>query len=148
MAYYGTPEDGDVYFAQLYGRREWKDALTADKRAALFEATQSIDRFNYLGSKTSTTQELQFPRGGDTTVPKDIEYATYEEAYQILKGGDVEDELQKIRVQQEKFGQVQTQYFPGTKPSENVTAGILSSKAWRLIVKYFRPANQIQIVRV
>ena len=148
MAYYGTVEDGDIYFAQLRGRTEWKTATSTEKLQVLFEATQAIDMFNYIGCKTSESQELQFPRNGETTVPRDIVYATFEEAYQLLCDRDSDEELRELRVQQRRFGQVQTQYMPGVKPASNVTAGILSSKAWRLISQYFRQVTEIQIVRV
>lgn len=146
--YYGTIAGGDLYFSRLIGREEWKCASGGDKLAALFEATQHIDRFNYLGTKATSNQYLQFPRGLNTTVPKDIEYATYEEAYQILCGRDIEDELESLRVHQRKFGTLQTTYLQGVRPAPNVTAGILSSKAWRMIYPYFCQPDEIQLVRV
>lgn len=145
---YGSVFCGDIYFSNLFGREEWKCASDQDKNAALFEATQSIDRFNYLGQKTTCTQKLQFPRGNDTCVPKDIEYATYEEAYQILTGRSNEDELAAFRMQQQRFGPVHVQYMPGARLPPNVAAGILSSKAWRLIAPYFRRAEEIKLIRV
>jgi hypothetical protein len=146
--FYGTPDDGDLYFARLLGREEWKDATGEEKYAALYEATQHVDRFNYIGDKADPTQYLEFPRGLDTTVPRDIVVAVYEEAYQILCGRDIEEELNEVRVQQRRFGSVHTQYMPGVRPAPNVTAGILSSKAWRLIYPYFRRVDEVHLVRV
>ena len=146
--YYGTPYDGDIYFARLVGRVEWKTASLEDKYAALFEASQVINSFNYIGCKTDDSQILEFPRGLDLLIPQDIKYATYEEAYQILCGRNAEEELNELRIQSHKFGTVQTQYMQGVKPPPTVTAGMLSSKAWRLLSPYFRRAEEIQLVRV
>ena len=148
MSNYGTVAGGDLYFAQLFGRDEWKEATSEEKQQALFEATQHIDRFSYIGCKNTDTQLLQFPRGTDTTVPQDIEYATYEEAYQILCGRDIEADLRELRVQQRRFDKVHTTYMPGIKPTPNVAAGILSSKAWRMIFPYFRRVDEVHLVRV
>jgi len=148
MSIYGSVSDGDLYFANLFGRDAWKEASVADKNAALFEATQTIEMYNYRGDKTDPNQTLQFPRGGDTVVPTNIVWAAYEEAYQILRGRDNEAEVKDLRVQQRKFGQVVTQYMPGAKAPPNVAAGMLSSKAWRLLTPYFRLAEEIKLIRV
>lgn len=146
--YYGSPLGGDIYFSRLMGREEWKSADDETKLQALFEATQHIDRFSFIGAKATVAQYLQFPRGLQTTVPLDITYATYEEAYQIMLGRDIEDELNELRIQQRRFDKINTQYMQGVKPSPNVTAGILSSKAWRMIAPYFSRADEIQLVRI
>lgn len=148
MTVYGSAVDGDVYFAQLFGREAWKEASEPDKNAALFEATQTIEMYNYCGDKTDPNQELQFPRGGDIFPPRNIIYATYEEAYEILRGRSNENELKDLRVQQRKFGQVVTQYMPGAKAPPNVAAGMLSSKAWRLLSPFFRLPGDVKLIRV
>lgn len=146
--YYGSPFDGDLYFARLLGHVEWKTATLEDKYAAIYQASQLINSFNFIGWVTDPTQILEFPRGGDLTVPVDIKYAVYDEAYQLLCGRDAEDELNELRIQSHKFGTVQTQYMQGVKPPPTVAAGMLSSKAWRRIQPYLLRADEIKLVRV
>ncbi|MDE1971181.1 MAG: hypothetical protein KGI50_06445 [Patescibacteria group bacterium] len=146
--YYGSVQGGDVYFARKYGRDAWKEAEDDDKVAVLTEATQHIEQLNYFGRKTSCTQTMQFPRGGDTSVPLAIQYATYEEAYQILLGRDVDEDARNRTVQQRKFGPVSTTYLLDARQPANVGAGILSTIAWRFLIPYLRRAEDITLVRI
>jgi hypothetical protein len=143
MSNYGTPEDGDLYFAQLFKKDIWKNSSRDDKQASL-----NIDRFNFVGCPATTTQTLQCPRGLQTSIPTDIIYATYEEAYQVLSGKDIEDALNEYRIQERRFANIHTIYIPGVKVPQHVAAGILSSKAWRLIYPYLSRPDEITLVRV
>ncbi len=148
LLHYGTVLGSDVYFSRQYKRDSWRNASDGDKQKLLYQVTQHFELLNYKGSKTVETQLLQFPRGGDTVVPSNIEYAVYEEAYQILIGRDYEQESQNLNIVQHRFGPVSTTYRNGDSTTNNVTAGILSSVAWRLIYPYLRRADEIQIIRV
>lgn len=50
----------------VYDPSAWTDATTAQRQAALAEATINIDRGHYLGVPYYTTQRLKFPRGNVT----------------------------------------------------------------------------------
>ena len=57
--------------------------------SAIKRATVAIDRlFMFTGTQTSSTQALAFPRNGETTIPKAVQYATAELAAQMLNGFD------------------------------------------------------------
>ncbi len=146
--FYGTVVGADVYFSRKYGHEVWKNAKDDDKIAVLIEATQHIDLLNYYGSKTVSSQVLEFPRGGDTSVPTNIIYATYEEAYQILSGRDIVNEVRDLGVYQRKFGPVSTTYLQNINAPLHVAAGIISSIAWQLLCPYLRRADSVTLVRV
>lgn len=148
LLHYGTVLGGDVYFSRQYKRDKWRTTSDGDKQKVLYQATQHLELLNFLGDKTDSDQLLQFPRGGDTVVPANIEYATYEEAYQIIAGKDYESELNTLGIQKQQFGPVSTTYMNNQSPMPFVTAGILSSVAWRLVSPYLRRAEEIQLIRV
>ena len=71
-------DDTDDFFdAQITAVQAgvWEDATDEEKKAALIEATRIMERLNWAGSKADEDQDLQFPRGDDTTVPDDIQHA-------------------------------------------------------------------------
>lgn len=144
-AYYGTTADADAYFSRRLHSDDWENAEEDDKIKSLYQATDIIDRLNFIGDKTDADQELEFPRGGDTTVPEDIKKATYEVAIKLLKGEDIDRDLTVTR---RKFGpQIETEYDPKATPV-NRAAGILSTHAWRLLLPYLRDYNSVSLVRV
>lgn len=146
--YYGSPQGGDVYFSRKYGHDAWKAASEDDKISVLVESTRRIDLLNFFGRKTISTQPQQFPRGGDTQVPKEIAYAAYEESYQILLGRDIDQETLNRNVQQRKFGPVSTTYLMNARYPANVGAGILSTVAWRFLIPYLRRSEDVTLVRI
>lgn len=168
---YGTVVDGDVYFATRLHSEAWDLASALDKTKALYTATRSIDRLNFKGNKTavynlyigvtdpdditdaqiraaSLTQELEFPRDGDTTVPKEVEEACYEIAYSLLDGVDPEMEIENIGLSGTSFAGVKTNYDRTNQPVEHLSNGIASSMAWRLLKPYLRFSRAVKIFRV
>jgi hypothetical protein len=96
------------------------------------------------------SQPLQFPRGADTTVPADIEYATYEEALALLTAGGPNAayyELARHGIQSEAFTGVSVTYAHTTAPA-HLANGILSAAAWRYLVRYLRDKRGVRISRV
>lgn len=146
--YYGSINGGNIYFSKRLRTEDWEMASDEDKQKALFEATYAIDRLNYKGSRTVTTQKLQFPRDGDTVVPRDIEYATYEVAIVLLSGLDPEAEALNLQTAMTKFAGATIAHNPFRSPLPYVLAGIHSAKAWRLIYPYLRVVNTISLTRV
>lgn len=145
--FYGTTLGGDIYFSRKVRRSAWTTASDADKLASLYEATGLIDRLNFKGDKTDDTQKLEFPRGGDTEVPDDIEKATYEVAYQLLNGLDPNLEADLANLSRNKLGSIETEYTNANN-QPYVTAGIFSSVAWGLIYPYIRDPSTVNLMRV
>ena len=110
-------------------------------------ATEAIDRLNYLGEKTDSSQANQFPRDADTVVPDDIKIACAEIAIMLLDGFDVELELEQLKMVSQGYANVRSTY-DRTTPPPHIVAGIASSVAWRYIKPYLRDVNSFLINRV
>jgi hypothetical protein len=147
-AYYGSIQDGDLYFSKRLRIDDWEVATPQDKVKALYEATSIIENLNFRGCKAVSTQRLQFPRGSDTVVPEAINNAAYEIAILLLGGLDPEIESQNANVKQFKFGQITTEYSDSKSTPPHVSAGIFSAKAWRLLYPFIRQNTEVDLVRV
>ena len=146
MSFYGSAAGGDTYFSTRMGAEVWDSATTADKEKALSHATRAVDRLPLIGSKTSDTQTLEFPRGGDATVPTKIVEAIYEEALQLLDGRDIEIERHNDSVVAESFAGFRSTYR--LRSEDHLGAGILSTEAWRLISPYVQSSDSLRLDRV
>ena len=144
---YGTVAEADAYFILILSNDVWDNALASDKTKALEMATRAIDDLNYLLEKTVSTQELEFPRGTDTTVPTPIKEAAYESALAFLEGFDPEQESVQLGVVQNSFTMVNTKYDP-EYTSEHIRAGIPSVKSWRLLFPYLVDPRNLTLSRV
>jgi hypothetical protein len=137
MNYYGTVALADEFFEDRLLTQWWFGSTVRDRERSLIMATRAIDRLNYAGEKTSDDQELQFPRGNDSTVPDDILNAAYECALKYICGVDIDDEIRNIGM-----GGVQIAGGRGSvKPSfvpEHLRAGIPSAEAWIYLRPYLR----------
>jgi len=145
--YYGSTRGGDVYFSRRLRSDDWEQSSEGDKQKSLFEATSMVDRLNFKGAKSISTQRLQFPRDGDTRIPTDIEYATYEIAILLLGGLDPEAETSNLSSQKNKFGNIHIEYHERRSPFPYMLAGIYSAKAWRFLFPYIRDSKTVDIVR-
>lgn len=134
---YGTVLGADTYFNQRLNSDAWTAATNSEKVASLVEATRLIDRLNYRGNKTSSTQYLEFPRDDDTVVPDPIIYGTYELAIKLLEQFDPDIEAESLRAIDQTYAGVKQSYNPNVFP-EWTMAGIISARAWRLIRPYLR----------
>jgi len=144
---YVTTEEANTYFAGRLHTEVWDDATNSDRTKALTMATKAIDKLNFAGSMTVSTQELQFPRGGDVLAPADIKEATCELALRLLDGIDVDREIENLRVLESGNSSIKTTYNRDMVP-EYVLAGIPSPKAWNLLIPYLRDARTLSIDRV
>jgi len=148
MSYYGTLYEADDYFLtkRLDPQQLWALSPNTLKEAALSEATRRMDMLNFTGSKTDSSQELQFPRGGDTEVPITIREAAYEIAYSILDGKDIEFELESVGEQSVSYGGARirrNQEFT----QEAYLHGIPSLNAWNMLLPYLRDGNVVKLER-
>ena len=158
MAFYGTVEDGDTYFAARMFSWDWEQATESDKEKALQTATDLIDQFDYLGQKYAVAildedatdeerkaanldQPNEFPRGDVNTVPVEIETATYLIAQRLLSGRDPQMDLEGLSVKFEKYGSVQSSYDRSGNTQEHLAHMIPSPQAWNLIKPFLRERN-------
>lgn len=145
--YYGTLAAAESYFDYRLNSDVWDDAIVKDREKALIAATRAIDKLNYANDKYDSTQNLQFPRGDDTTVPVEIEYACYEIAIKLLEGHDSEIEAQSLGVMSETYTGVRTAYQQGFV-NEHLRAGIPSIEAWDYLKPFLRDSSRIDLARI
>lgn len=145
--YYGTLTAADLYFENRLFSDYWLDAHVRNRQSALIAATRAIDKLNYCGCKNDEGQVLQFPRGDDTTIPVEVEYAAYEIAIKMLEGVDNEIEAQSIGVMSESYSSVKTVYQVGYV-NEHLRAGIPSREAWEYLKPFLRDSRQVRFSRI
>lgn len=146
-SYYGTLTEADEYFSKRLNSDVWENAVINDREKSLYMATAAIDKLNFAGFKATDTQELQFPRVGDTVVPQEIEYACYECALAFLDGVNLEQEAQTIGVLTESYTGVRTAYDE-SHLNEHLRAGIPTIDAWSYLKPFLRDAQQIIFNRI
>lgn len=145
--YYGTLAAAEHYFAYRLNSGYWDNATIADREKALIGATRLIDRLNFANSKYDAEQNLQFPRGTDTTVPIEIEYAVYEIGIKLIEGVDSEIDAQTLGVMSESYSGVQANYHENFV-NEHIRAGIPSIEAWEYLKPFLRDSRQVNLARV
>ncbi len=146
MTNYADYAAGDAYFSTRLLATAWTGATDADKTKALTMATQIIDTLNYIGEVTSTTQDNQFPRDEEISVPTDIANASCEIALALLDGIEPAKELETARMLRFTYDAVTTQYKP--EVPDYVYAGVPSALAWRLLLPYLRDNESFNFSRV
>lgn len=139
--------DANTYFTTRLNTEAWDGATDDEKTAGLTMATKAMDTLNYLGDMADEDQELQFPRGDDSTVPVSIQEACAEEAMALLDGRDPELEFENLDMKAQGYSNVRSTYNRES-PSENILAGIMSVIAWRLIKPYLRDNLSVELHRV
>jgi hypothetical protein len=167
-SFYGTLVNANNYFGTRLHTSAWDDASTSDRQKALYMATRYIDRLNYKGDKASVytllaanaeatdteirvadaSQELEFPRDTDTTIPNDIETACYEITLALLDGVDPDAELENLGISTHSYAGVRTAYNRDQQPIEHLIHGIPSALAWRYLKPFLRDGREYRITRV
>ena len=94
-----------------------------------------------------SNQELEFPRGQDTEVPKEIEWACYETALAILEGFEPEDAAERLNVVRQSYASVRTTYANGSVAMEYLGYGIPTARVWRWLKPYLTSDRLINISR-
>jgi hypothetical protein len=93
------------------------------------------------------TQELEFPRGKDTEVPTEIEWACYEIAIALLEGFTQEDAADRLAVLRQAYAAVRTTYADDNAASEYLGYGIPTARVWRWLKPYLTDSRLINISR-
>jgi len=146
MPSYASQSEADVYFLTRLNSEAWDDATSADKDKALGQATNIIDRLNFLGCKTVDTQENQFPRATDTVVPKDVKDASIEIALALLDGVNPELEFENVFMTSQGYGGVRSSFDRSVKPP-HLLAGVPSFTAWTYLKPYLRDPWNVELHR-
>lgn len=147
MSNYMTVAEGDLYFADRFLSDDWFYSSPEDKAKALNEATVLIDQLNYRGQKTVLTQELQFPRGGDTEVPTAIKQACADIAINLL--GEISID-QEARTHQNISSNIAGLHVRTDTSMIHVAFlhNIPSVTAWAKLKPYLRGARKIIVNKV
>jgi len=143
---YTTETETQVYFDSRLGTEPWDDATSTTRVKALGHATNIIDRLNYSGTKTESTQTNQFPRGEDTEVPQDIKNACAEIALALLDGVNPELEYENIFMTSQGYGGIRSSFDRSVK-SPHILAGIPSFTAWTYLKPYLLDPLNIELHR-
>lgn len=171
--YYGTVNDGNAFFASRLFSFDWTQAPVSDRQAALVQAAELIDQFDYVGYKKTVqealdgmddpttddnkevlrlanlAQPLSFPRGTATAdVPEEVETACYLIAQKLLGGRDPDMDLEALSSSGVQYGDLKTQYSRGGNTQEHTTHLIPSPQAWNKLRPFLRERNQFDMNRV
>lgn len=146
MNYYGSLTEANDYFAQKLYSDVWYSHDPDLRVKAMRDATQRIDRLNFVGIRTDSSQELQFPRNGSNDIPVNIKRATYEIAFQLLDGRDPEIEYDLLRKQTTGIGPARTSNDTKLIPM-HIANGIPSLLAWTYIKPYLRDRSRLKLQR-
>lgn len=147
MSSYATIAEAQTYFDRVVNTRPWDCASATERTKALAQATDIIDRLNFLGVKTDDAQVNQFPRKDDILIPDDIKNASAAIALALLDGVDPEMEFENLHLKSQGYGAVRGSYDQNP-PMPHTVAGIPSVTAWRFLKPYLRDPKMIDIFRI
>lgn len=147
MSAYLTVAEAATYFSERLHSIDWDDADSTSRTKALATATRVIDRLNFSGDKTDANQALEFPRGGDTAVPSDIQAACCEIAIELLSGRDLNYERDAMRETHTGYGAARVGYDATHQP-EHLLNGVPSMLAWGYLKPFLRDPNTVTLSRI
>ena len=137
----------DSYFENFLNAEEYTAEDNTTKGKALNHATLLIDNVGFMGSKSVSTQDRQFPR--DVTrnlIPVAIQEACCEVALQLLQGFDVNDEHIDVNIISEGYANVRTTRDTDKVP-EYISYGIPCLTAWLKIKPYLRNNRTVKLIK-
>lgn len=136
----------EYFTGRLFGA-DWFSQPVDQREQAITQSTLLIDALNYQGCKTDPDQELEFPRNGDTEVPKPIKEASCEIALALAKGVDLELQAEEISITSQRVSGFQTNYDTD-KVNLRKVAGIPSQVAWLKIYPYLSNQGEVKVSRI
>jgi len=147
---YASPHDADCYVAYSLGDKysDWLLASDLDKQKALVTATRQLERLPFKGMPKTTSQELFFPRVGESSIPEDIVSANIELAVTLIsEGRNAQLDYEELAVVGQRYGKVGETRDPNVA-LPHIVAGIPSLEAWRLLTPYLDDKPTITLNRV
>ncbi len=145
--YYISVADAALYFAARVNTDAWELATDSGKFKAIGHAGRIIDMLSFKGSKTVSTQALEFPRDGDATVPVAIVQACCEIALALLDNRDPDKLLEATYNQSIGIGGALNITKDPTVVPDYIAAGVPSATAWRLLRPFMVDPYSVEIVR-
>lgn len=155
-------QEADLYFKGRVGSDAWdcvSDELSDEegespvaqecflKLQALVDATRRINNLRFKGCLTAEDQEHSFPRGGDSEIPSNIQYAVCELANELLDGVDDNLEMAEQNVLSQAFSGIKSTHDKDVHQLYTL-AGIPSAIAWRYLLPYLQDPRDLRMVRV
>jgi len=157
MANYLTGAEAQIIANSRLNVDAWDEAVEDDGSnfgnpgsltyKSLAMATAIIDRLNYQGTKTSSTQVNQFPRDDDTSIPGDIGTACFEIALALLDDVDPDLEMENLGMVSQGYANVRATYDRSVV-MPHISAGVPSATAWRYLLPYLRSPQYLNISRM
>jgi hypothetical protein len=135
------------YFEGRLDTIEYDAATNADKLRAAAQATKIIDRLHFHGEKADSTQETEFPRGEEVSVPQAVKDACCEIVTALLSGVNVDMEYDDLGIKSHTYLNARTVRFDGFN-MEHIILGIPSRTAWTLLKPYVVMSRTINLHRV
>ena len=165
---YATIQEAEEYFSYKLHESAWSVSNPAQRLPALIEASRIIDSLNFKGMKAAVyslldanpdatddeiraanaSQDLEFPRGADTTVPERIQWACFEIAYALLDVVDPQYELENMSMNDHGIGSVRASFNRNQEPLEHFMNGVPSSTAWKYLRPFLRDDKHRRLTRV
>ncbi len=139
---YITPAEALVILAELYNKDVFASSTATEQQQALNSATVAINRLDFTGEKTVSTQANEFPRDTGVTIPDGIELATALEANMLLDIKDPETEWESEFMTSQTYAGVNSKYDRDTNQS-NIVSGIMSIEAYRELQPFLKDYREI-----
>ena len=146
-ATYVTVAEAEAYFATRLNSDWWTECDLNEKERALITSTQRIDTLAFSGYRTVSTQELKFPRSGETTIPDGVKIACCELALALIQGWEPEAEIRNLTVNNEGVANSRTTYNRDFA-QEHVANGFPNQLGWAHLKPYLVEAGGVKISRV
>lgn len=144
---YITTEEAKQLLAQRLNCDDFLRYANVQQNQALYMAGEFLDRFNYYGSISSNTQEHQFPRNGDTEIPKNIKIAAALLALEFLRGFTSSDADNNVRIISQSYDSIKTIYQSEALPDYQ-GAGFPNAYIWTLVSPFIKRSTGITLNRV
>lgn len=141
---FATIAEANAYHNARLHNETWFDANTDTKERALKWATRILDDMKWKGSKTASTQALEWPRAAvlnlngdeldDATIPTFLINAVSEYAFELIKM-DREVDSDTKGISQVMAGEVSVKFDKTDRPSKTPTS------IYRIIKNYLASGN-------
>ena len=121
---YLSLEDANKIISKQTNSDNWNDADDEVKKMLLMQPSYAVDgAVKYKGTRTSSTQLLEFPRNGETIIPNNIKFAVALTAMKISN----DDIFKNIKV--ETIAKHTTEYFAKVEIDDEVMIFLKSLRA-------------------
>lgn len=146
MTPYSDVASAQIYFDEKLNTEAWDIASSSEKLKALKYATRLINNLKFKGQKADISQENEFPRYGQSSVPEAIREACNELALELLDGADPNLEMKAVTQTSHGYSAARTT-FNREFVLPYLAHGIVSSEAWSRLLPYLADPLRIKMKR-